>query len=465
MYCNQHKKIKQLSANTKKEPMVCLEDNRPKSILQKKKTEPKNNSPKSEVVQKKPDSKLNNKNLVPEKPIQLKTLGAAGLNGAFLENRVDTPLFDSPRMANGWQYNANILCAANNYSSVLNAYNNTIRPLGNSLHDKVYTDKRIAAFNNMPSSAKWTQKRNEFIPPLIAEGILEDNRPYFDIEGNIRPILQVFASNDHNALRNNNELATIDPFVTKTTITPPLGANAWEIDTQFADSGTGYITKIKRGDLNISGSIDTSHGFNATKNNAAATNADFKFSSTHDQGPKTFGQKIGGMSAHHAGSKIGTNHEGFDALTWIAAEGARFEPVRELGDKASPQSLFFNTTDNWKQIRAVNLSWLMQNWKDSFGKRYNNSAIQISTVVGAAGRVMNLPINGLAYKLNVGRVINVAQYRKWRAKRNWQKLQALGYVTPLEVTAIQTEVGQHKAHKKAYFEAGRPGHERPDPVG
>jgi len=56
-------------------------------------------------------------------------------------------------------------------------------------------------------------------------------------------------------------------------------------------------------------------------------------------------------------------------------------------------------------------------------------------------------------------------YAKWRGKRNWQKLQQLGMITEREAQEIRAEVAQHRKNKSDYFRAGRPGHERADPVG
>lgn len=55
--------------------------------------------------------------------------------------------------------------------------------------------------------------------------------------------------------------------------------------------------------------------------------------------------------------------------------------------------------------------------------------------------------------------------KKWRNKRNWQKLLSLGMITENEANIIRDEVEKNKARKKQYFLDGRPGHERADPVG
>lgn len=72
---------------------------------------------------------------------------------------------------------------------------------------------------------------------------------------------------------------------------------------------------------------------------------------------------------------------------------------------------------------------------------------------------------GLLKKVKARRSHEPQVYRKWREKRNWQKLLQLGMVTPEEALEIRREVLVHRAKKKAYFLQGRPGHERPDPVG
>ena len=56
-------------------------------------------------------------------------------------------------------------------------------------------------------------------------------------------------------------------------------------------------------------------------------------------------------------------------------------------------------------------------------------------------------------------------YAKWRGKRNWQKLLSLKMITLEEAELMRQEVLDRKVAKKRYFDAGRPGHERPDPTG
>ena len=172
------------------------------------------------------------------------------------------------------------------------------------------------------------------------------------------------------------------------------------------------------------------------------------------------------MTGHSPGDTKGKDHEGFDAITWMAAEGARFRPVKTLGARATPQTKFFifPSVKNWQTIKAVDSTWLMQKWGGVFHKKYNIPSKRMAAVVQGQPTI-TFPKKGLMYNLNTGKIIDAQKYRKWRAKNNWQKLESLNMVTGMEVRAMKKNVAKNKTLKKAYFLAGRPGHERPDPVG
>ena len=411
---------------------------------------------------------------------QLRTLGIAGLNGNFVEVKADVDIFDSPRMKKGWQYNLATTSNNNNYTSVIDKYTTMIRPLGNNLSSQRYTDDRFSDVQQMPGKIKWGQTKQQLLPKYENDNIIIKKRAYFDNYDNAKPIIDGLNAKDRSPIRNNNHIEAIDPFVSKITVTPTTGLNRtpWEIDTQFADSGSGYITKIKKGDQDISGSIATRPDFEGKKgkngnpdipgkkDETTGNKDDYSFSSTHEQTTGSFGSKVDAMTGHSPGDTKGKDHEGFDAITWMAAEGARFRPVKTLGARATPQTKFFifPSVKNWQTIKAVDSTWLMQKWGVVFHKKYNIPSKRMAAVVQGQPTI-TFPKKGLMYNLNTGKIIDAQKYRKWRAKNNWQKLESLNMVTGMEVRAMKKNVAKNKTLKKAYFLAGRPGHERPDPVG
>ncbi len=397
------------------------------------------------------------------KPIaQLKNLTQAGLHGAMAMTNANTPIFDSPRMLQGQEYSQTIPAAANNYSEVINAYTSQIRPLGNKLSAKKYTDEKFSKLPDVPAQNKLSANRKqEIIDDLENKGIICNRGPFNTYE-TLSNTVRTFKSRNgnRNVYRNNTDFATIDPFVVKMTLNPPHAANPWEIHTQFADSGTGYIKKIKRGDTNTSASIETKGTFNKNKNNVTANQDDYSYSSTHDQGKSTFESKIKSMGPHAVGDKRGKFHGGFDAITWMGAEGARFRPVKALGEKASPQSKFFVFPDikNLDIIKAVDLTWLMQNWGQEFKSKYNIKSKEIARIARTKDS-SPFPSKGYMYNLTTGRVINAQAFNKWKAKNNWQKLLSLNYISQKQANIIKSNVIAKKAARKANFLAGRQGHQ------
>lgn len=132
---------------------------------------------------------------------------------------------------------------------------------------------------------------------------------------------------------------------------------------------------------------------------------DYLYSSTHDQGDESFGARIGSMAPSHP--KVGDNAQGLDAVTWLAAEGARFAPVAELGSAGSPSSRYFikPNADDWTGYRFFTTSDLMQSWKELFGKRYGISAATMATVIADRGKGSAdeaQPPAGVHYNLTAG---------------------------------------------------------------
>jgi len=129
---------------------------------------------------------------------------------------------------------------------------------------------------------------------------------------------------------------------------------------------------------------------------------DYLYSSTHEQGSESFGDRIGGLAPDKG--KVGGNAKGLDAVTWLAAEGARFAPVAALGAAGSPESRFFIKPNpaNWTGYKFLTASDLMQTWLDDFEKKYDISAATVAQVVSAKGKTTEAqPPAGAHYNLTL----------------------------------------------------------------
>lgn len=105
--------------------------------------------------------------------------------------------------------------------------------------------------------------------------------------------------------------------------------------------------------------------------------------------------------------KVGGNAKGLDAVTWLAAEGARFAPIAALGSAGSPESRYFIKPNpvSWTGYRFLTASDLMQSWKGHFGKQYNISAATMAHMVANSGKdstVEARPPAGVHYNLTTG---------------------------------------------------------------
>ena len=194
-----------------------------------------------------------------------------------------------------------------------------------------------------------------------------------------------------NAATNNAQIGLIDPFVVKLTI-PLTGAAAnWEIETDFSTSAKSYITDIRIGHNNVKGHLAATPAAFAL---VAANNPPlhgFSFSPDHDtQSKLTVGQQIGSIQQ---GATNARNHIGLDAVAKLAAEGARFEPVRQLGTSLKISSVFFTINTNTNVVKALDFRLLYQNWGRWFGRAYGITAAQVKAQVLAHGTALDRTIS------------------------------------------------------------------------
>ncbi|MFZ4508075.1 MAG: eCIS core domain-containing protein [Fimbriimonas sp.] len=303
-------------------------------------------------------------------------------------------IFDS-KIAEGKKFLARSREAAANYEDAIAAYTTLVRPIGNAVSAVGFTDTDLNFQNSLPASTKWGQKKSDFVkkakeqlrmPAAITVATNPDREYWEALSTAAKPA-------NRNLLKDNPDVGLIDPFL----VNVAVGADAakWEFLTQFADSGVGYIIRIKDGTHNVAGDIKTRDGFRASKEEAVGGREGYVYSSTHKQEGASFASRIATLGVADPDSdQKGKHHEAFDAITWLAAEGARFEPIRKLGGSGSPESHFFvkPNEDNWEGAKSVTTSHLMQNWGEPFERRYGITADEVAGYVDENGtEIAGLP--------------------------------------------------------------------------
>ena len=315
-------------------------------------------------------------------------------------------LFDS-NLTSGKVFSKTVSVASNDAMTVIRAYINEIRPVGNFAANFRYTDEAIAIPGALP--AVWPGGAAAFLAGLpAAMGLSPTGVAFVQGKSKEQATSWLTAIVDQPELRvNSDRFARIDPFLVKLTFQSALHRGKdWEITTQFSHSATGYIVKVKNGEKDITGEIVTAGEFANVSNNAAANKNQYVYSSTHVQNPDSFKNTANTLGGHEEGNSRGEYHEGLDALTWMAAEGARFQPVAKLGNRAKPQTHFYLKPNrhNWQGARSVDLVWLMSNWGLHFQRAYDIPTATIAGVVAAQGNPINGAPPGLRYNLTADKV-------------------------------------------------------------
>lgn len=346
-------------------------------------------------------------------PIQRRAVAVGELPGAKADG--DGAIFDS-KITTGLQFEVEESVPKANWASVIGKYQQAIRPLGDAMHAETFTDTNLTFGANLPSAKTWGQKKKSFIegdPPKkgardelkMAAGVDKDTGDH----AFWKTLAEGVPKAQRNSLRNRADIGLIDPFLVSVVVADESGKSAgdWRFITQFADSGAGYIKQIHNGRQNLGGSIETAQSFAASKDTATLDDRGYGYSSTHDQGAENFDSRIKGVASGK--TKHGDNSKGLDAVTWLAAEGARFGPVAALGGKGSPESHYFiKPNADWTGYKYYTAIMLMQSWGRDFGKRYGVTTATMRGVVTAQGKSdVAEPPKGWHYNLTTG-----AEYEK-----------------------------------------------------
>ncbi len=346
----------------------------------------------------------------PGAPVQRRAATASEL--ALTDSGETGALFDA-RLDTAKVFTKEVPVTSHDASTVIAAYTNQIRPIGNvAAAFTGYTDQ---VMNAPPVPLVYPQ-----VPPAgfdagLVTGMGMSTTGVAKVRAKSKDAVQTWlgaATTQPEMNTNSKDFAWVDPFLVELTFKSSLkGHRPWTISTQFAHSGTGYIVKIKNGERDLTGTIKTAGDFANLENEEANNKNEYAFSSTHDQSDEMFSNKVRGLGKHEEGDTKGSKEHGLDAITWLAAEGARFQPVKALSDVAKPGTEFYMKPNNgnWTGARSATLSWLMVNWGGVFGKAYDIAPATIA--VGMTGATLG---NGLT---RIDHVPAGARYNLTKEKR------------------------------------------------
>jgi hypothetical protein len=347
-------------------------------------------------------------NKVQEKTIQLRAANAQELNATQTEH--EGRIFDSA-VHKGVIFTKQVQIPTNETNDAILGYIEAIRQIGKKVKDFHYIDKRINNWaTQMPNAHNWNNNKmaalalvkadleitDKGMKNLFSQKTWEEARQWLDL---------VHSQRDN--LRKSWNTVLVDPFLLELTLTSArTGDNEWRITTQFADSAAGYITQVVVGNKDITGTMVTAGEFRMERRKWANTGNEYIYSSTHEQGDTTFEERVKSLKGHEDDDQLGTHSRGLDAITWLAAEGARFKPVAEMKGKAKPQTQFYikPQAKGWRGAKYVTLTWLMQNWGTHFNKAYGVEAETIASVVQQHGQPLTAKPSGSSYNLTKKRI-------------------------------------------------------------
>lgn len=330
--------------------------------------------------------------------VQTKNAMSAGIVSGYTEDG-EGSLFNIPSKIDLPMGNiyAKTLEEQDTKEEVLSAYSEETGIVGKQQEKEKYLDN-IKEMIDIPNLQNFHQekKKNDFISEFIKLDALTLNPTSLNYQQLSQYVNILKKANRHNA-RNINEIKWIDPFIVRITV-PQKDKDSWIFETNFSANALGYITKVKNGAKNLTAFLIAKSAFDEVGvQDATPDNDNFKFSPQHDQEvDKSVGEQIETLAS---GKKNKENHVGFDAITKLAAEGARFEPVRKLGTDLKVDSKFFTKTDpSTDQGKCLTFLFLYRNWGGHFNHTYQTPAATLKTVATNHGD--NFTINQSSVKEN-----------------------------------------------------------------
>ena len=341
---------------------------------------------------------------------QLKNALQANIINGYVHNG-SAPLYNNNYGMSGNVYEKTLNVAADGIANVMVALTTELATLGTGTSAITFLDA-INALPALPSTGNWgtKAKRDTYITALRTK-INSDSAAYdglapWDADPAVRATVNTFVGHfagDRTNFRNHQSVGLIDPFIAKITIQTPT--QRWVYEVNFSKSANTYITAIedptlgRRAEIRPEAIVDKptdgapekaanrAREFGAQKDTAVAGGGDpLVYSSGHVQTDRTIDHQLGVRGA--AGTK-GEHHERLDAQTKLAAEGARFLPIRNAGTALSTDSRFYGTipgiADAAATYKFVNYVLLTNRWGQWFNSAFNITAATIIPFVDANG--------------------------------------------------------------------------------
>jgi hypothetical protein len=312
----------------------------------------------------------------PEAPAQLRNAEQAGYVGGYaakpqemLYNVVATrPLIG---LRNGNVYERS-LAEQPDSGSILNAYIGAARAVGETVAGVTYLDAR-GGLSEPPAPGMWNARRDAYFATLATYFSCPAgefaNKTRDDIVA-----LRDNANTNREQLRNKAWSRLLDPFLARLVI-PESDSDDWILDTNYSHSALGYITRITVGSQRLTGRIAANPAaFTLAANKFAGPKRKARYSPAHDTDTThDVGTQIGTIDARHT---HGQNHAGFDAIAKLGAEGARFQPVREMAGALKVNTRFFTIAG--REVRYLTFQQLWAYWGPWFERGYGISAARVA---------------------------------------------------------------------------------------
>jgi len=311
-------------------------------------------------------------------------------------------LYDWKRVKNGKVYGKQVEATGLELTSAVKEYIAETRNLGTAVQDQPWLDKEPANLAAQPPQA-WDAQKGEWITnargTIGSSDTIYDSLHEWDDRDQMKSLHDNWGKNDRAPLRGKPWIGALDPFQTKLTVADSETGNTWTFWTQWSTHAYGYITRISEpsapGTARV-GTIKPKTQYEGLSAQPIGPQTGLIYSAAHTPSPAPLSDLF--TKRGEVGTR-GEYGERFDAITKLAAEGARFSPMEMLGDKAQWDSRFYVTLTDTEVLYAT-YEELIKRWGPWFGKGYSLPAERISVKISELMRPSYLkPRAGTDYDL------------------------------------------------------------------